>query len=109
MFGIFNDKQKEMKISWELVLENRITVCEFGSSMLTVSYGSVQSILKDNLNMSHCCQIFAPPAERSKRIILTHAKTFRQGLKGTQNFFQRLSQVMRQAYSTTYKLSNSLG
>jgi len=40
--------------------------------------------------MSHCYQIFALPLERS-RIILTHAKTLRQSLKGTQNSFQRLS------------------
>jgi len=58
--------------------------------------------------MSHCCQIFAPPAARSRRIILTHAKTLRQSLKGTQNSFQRLSQAMRQAYSTNYKSSTSL-
>jgi len=117
-------KRWKCETSRELVLENRIAVCEVGSSMLTASFGSVQSILKDNLNMLryylfHAWVIkyeqvtllsdFAPPAERSRIIILTYAKTFTQSLKGTQNSFQRLSQVMRQAYSTTYKLSNNLG
>jgi hypothetical protein len=91
---VTSKKRWKCETSKELVLENRITICEVGS-MLTISFGSVQSILKDNLNitysmhewfnlnMSHCCQIFAPPAGSSRRIILTHAKTLRQSLKET--------------------------
>jgi hypothetical protein len=104
---VTSKKRWKCETSKELVLENRITISEV-ASMLTISFGSVQSILKDNLNFtyfmhewfnlntSHCCQIFAPPAERSRRIILTHAKTLSKAWK-------------RQAYSTTYKSSNSLG
>jgi hypothetical protein len=63
----------------EFVIGNiRITICEV-SDMLGISFGSVKSILKDNLNMCQIAKIFAPCLLMNRwRIMLTHATTFKE-------------------------------
>jgi hypothetical protein len=68
----------------------RITICE-DADMLEIFLGWVQSILKDNLNMCQIATKFVPRLLMSRRIVSTHATTFMEAWKKTQNLTWRES------------------
>jgi hypothetical protein len=75
----------------EIVHENkRITIHEVANMLGISSFGSVQSILKEHLNMHQIATKFVPHQLRgsTRRIMSTCARTFKGDLKETQNSFE---------------------
>jgi hypothetical protein len=70
----------------DFILKIRIiNICKLLT--LEISFGSVLSILRDNLNVHQIAAKFVPNllTEDQARIMSAHASTFKRGLKGTRN------------------------
>jgi len=103
-------KRWKCETSKELVLENRLTVCKVGS-MLTVSFGSVQSILKDNLNMFgyylfHAWVIWS---EHNNNNIFSIPETHQSGYRTCHTAAKSLHRLLRGAEESFWHMPKPSG